>query len=226
MSTSPHEPPPPLTPADLAHLETLLVEWRGRLLGTALRFLRDEAAAEDVVQEATRRLLERPPGGRTLRAFSAFLFTTIRHLSLDALRDRKLDAKTAAVAAARARRAEARLERGDPVVEQAALADTLRAVIARTVTLTELERRAVLLVHFDHLSTTIAALRLGTRTKSIDRALRRAYPKLGAVLLASADPQVDGFALASLLEGPSDTPRASMEADDIDHPTPRDEAAA
>lgn len=202
-------------------LVSVLAECRPALLRHARRLARD-AEPEDLVQAAIVRLLERPPTQQTRQAYGAFLFTTVERLAGHARRRRQPRARATQVEVERARRRASLEERGEPTVEQLALADTIRAVAAQLATLTDLERRAVELVHVEHRSTSEAARRLGTTTKSIDRALRRAYPKLAPLLAASSSSARD----TNFLEGPSGVVRGSMEVADTDHHTTRDDEAA
>jgi RNA polymerase sigma factor (sigma-70 family) len=215
-----------MKPEDQQLLVSVLAEWRQPLVRYAWRLVRDVELAEDLVREAALRLLRRPPRNRTPRAFGAFLFKAIKRLGIDELRRRESGAKAHEVAEKRARRGASTRERDDTVFEQAARADTLRAVAARLPALTELERRAFALVRLEHHTTAKAAVRLGTSTKSIDRALRRANHKLGAILAATSDPPVAELDLTKFPEGPSGVLRPSMEVADIDHVTPRDDESA
>ncbi len=135
--------------------------------GLARSLLRDDHAAEDVVQEALMVALEQPP----VRNPRAWLATVTRRLSLNRLRSAKRrDAREQSVVAARPPDA--------LPPDLVARRDTLRSVMDAVLGLPEPYQGVVLLRFFEDLAPTEIAARLGIPAPTVRTRLRRALAQL------------------------------------------------
>ena len=147
--------------------DLLRVERRG-LLNLARSLVRDEHAAEDVVQDAFVAALGRPldvPGrvGGWLRGATRLLAANVRRS-----RRRRIDVEAAAS------RDELESEAVDPIAHEHMLRDVTDAVLA----LSEAQRAVVFLRFFEGLSLRDSAARLGVPTETVRTRQRRALAAL------------------------------------------------
>ena len=189
-------------------LETLRREaaWVRRL---AVRLLRDETDADDVIQEVWLRAMRSPP--RSEAAVRSWLGRVVRRLVLDR------------------RRGEARTRRRDEIAGRArgaapatidvvTRAETHRRVVEAVLRLSEPARTTVLLRYFDDLDHATIAERTGApNAEAVRGRLRRARATLRDLL---AEPGGDrrslGLALAGLLADPEpETERATPRAEPV-----------
>jgi len=157
---------------DVASYRELVRRHAGKLSGFARRLLRDEAEAEDVVQETFLRLWQRARDYTPSARFSSWLFRIAHNLAVDRLRARghlsALDDSAEPVSAAQPllldekRRAEA-------------LGEALRALPPR-------QGAAMTLVHLQGLSGAEAAEVLGVGAEALESLLARARRALKAEL--------------------------------------------
>ncbi|MBU1432474.1 sigma-70 family RNA polymerase sigma factor [Myxococcota bacterium] len=73
---------------EVAAFEEILVRFERRLFGYILRFVRDEATAQDLVQETFMRVIKSKATYRPTGAFGGFIFRIARNLALSLLRER------------------------------------------------------------------------------------------------------------------------------------------
>lgn len=74
---------------EVAAFEEILTRFEGRLFGYVYRFVRNEDAAQDIVQETFARLVKSKTTYRPIGSFGGFLFRIARNLSISLLRERK-----------------------------------------------------------------------------------------------------------------------------------------
>lgn len=144
-----------------------------RLLGLAVRMLRDRAEAEDVAQEAFVRAWRQAPRWEPRARLDTWLHTVVLNLCRDRLRRR------------REVTGEAPPERADPAPDpEATLAETERgALVAQAIAaLPERQREAILLVHYQELPGAEAAAALGVGVEALESLLARGRRTLRARL--------------------------------------------
>lgn len=136
-----------------------------RLTGLAYRLLRDNAAAEDVAQEALLRAWRQAPRWRPGRArFDTWLHTVVLNLCRDRLRQRRESSDDTLP------------ERADPAPDaEAALIEQEHAaqVAAAISALPERQREAILLIHYQELSGAQAAMALNVSVEALESLLAR-----------------------------------------------------
>ena len=165
---------------DLA-LAEVFDHWASAVYGAALRVLRDEAAAQDVVQDVFVGLWSRPgrydPAAGTLHAY---LVVLARHRAVDL-------ARSELCRAARQQRSYRLVPGQLPVspCEEVMAAHVATAVRAATRLLPDGQRRIVELAYFGGLSCREAAKAAGIPEGTAKSRLRLAYAKLKTVLDAS-----------------------------------------
>jgi RNA polymerase sigma-70 factor, ECF subfamily len=153
---------------EFAHSRDTLVQY-------AFSFLRDDAAAQDVVQDAFMRLWRHRTAVATGAPLRAWLFTAVRNLCLNQLRDertRALIQSDVAVATAIAPRA---LARPDQQVETREVRETLHRAIAE---LPARQREALLLSRFNGLTHAEVAQAMGCTARTVNNQLVRALDRL------------------------------------------------
>ncbi len=169
MPTGSASPVPP-APADL-------LREAGWLRGLALRLVRDEAQADDVVQETWRRALEKPPRDRG--ALPAWLARTARNAAFE---EHRRDG--------RRRAREARVARPDhaPATDDiVARTELHRRLVDALLALDEPFRSTLLLRYFDDLSTPEIAKRNGVPAATVRTRLKRGLDRLRLRLDAEHD---------------------------------------
>ena len=180
------------TPDPHAHptIETLTAHARfARSLARSL--LRDEHAAEDVVQDAYVKALSNPPGTNP----RSWLATVTRRLSLNARRaEARRVAREAVVVGERTS--------GSPA-EIAERRESLRRVMDAVLTLDEPYRSVVLMRFYEDLQPTVIAGRLGVPAATVRTQLRRALAQLRGALDVShnGDRRAWSVALLPLVAG-------------------------
>lgn len=164
---------------DAAATRLLVAAKLPRVLGLAARILRDQAAAEDVAQEAFLRVWRTAGAWQPGRArFDTWLHTVVLNLCRDRLRRR---------------RDVTGQELPDPVdpapdAEAGLLAAERGAQVADAVAaLPERQREAVLLVHYQDLSGAEAADVLGVSVEALESLLARGRRALRARFAASQE---------------------------------------
>jgi RNA polymerase sigma-70 factor (ECF subfamily) len=160
--------------------EGLLVrQFRERLRLFALRRLRDDAAAEDVAQEALRRVLEACRAGRLENpaALPAFVFQTAQHICQQHFRS-----------SSREGRAMVRLSGEDPAQHETdplatLIGDERRGVVRKALALLSSEDRELLrLVYYEEMDSGVLAKRLGLTPGALRVRKHRVLARLGALL--------------------------------------------
>jgi RNA polymerase sigma-70 factor (family 1) len=148
----------------------------GPLLGFACSFFRDDAAAEDVVQEAFVRLWDRRERLEEDIPLRAWLFRTVRNLALNIRRDtttreRLLDDPTAADSAAAPRAAAA----PDVATEGAELHERVSVLVTE---LPARQREALLLSRVEGLTHAEVAAAMGCAPRTVNNHLVAALATL------------------------------------------------
>jgi len=164
---------------DAAAARLLVAAKLPRVLGLAVRTLRDSAAAEDVAQEAFLRVWRTAGCWEPGRArFDTWLHTVVLNLCRDRLRRRRevtgVDLPEPSDPAPDAEAVLLQAERGTRV------ADAIAA-------LPERQREAILLVHYQDLSGTEAAEALGVSAEALESLLARGRRALRARFAASEE---------------------------------------
>ncbi len=177
---------PPDDPLELAEL----ADHSRFVRNLALRLLRDDDAADEVVQETMLAAVKaKPSTGRSLRPWLA---TVARNVIRKRFRttDRRRRRETAA----------ARPERVASTAALAARAEILKRVVDAVLSLDEPNRSAVLLRYYEDLPPREIAKRLGVPVETVRGRLKRAAKQLRARLDASSPQGRDGWmpALAGL----------------------------
>lgn len=144
-------------------LAALIPAYSGLLYRVVFSILRDPAEAEDVVQDAFLRVLERPAALAEVREFRPWLVRIAWNLALDRRRRRRPQQMDAVFAATLS---------GHSIPADQALADMqqMATVLREMDRLPETERHVLLLSAFDELGTAEIAAVLG-RSESAVRAL-------------------------------------------------------
>ena len=160
-----------------------------KLLGVALRILRDRALAEDVLQESYLKIWRHAASyDPKIASPMTWMATIIRHGAIDAVRKRQLEAfgsddEISAVAS----------DDPDPVDEMhlARLRPKALAAFAR---LPEDKRRLIMLAYLRNRSRQELSARLGIPANTVKTHLRRALLELRATMFASIETRTHGAA--------------------------------
>jgi RNA polymerase sigma-70 factor (ECF subfamily) len=148
------------------------------VLGVALKILRDQTEAEDVVHDAFVAIVERAEQFRPERgSVIAWLVTTVRNLSLDRARRRTRRAQIT--------EEELRHEPPDPVLDPEALSwleHRRAAVVAALAAVPEAQRRTLEIAFFEGLSYPEIAEREGVPLGTVKSRAARALAALRAAL--------------------------------------------
>jgi RNA polymerase sigma-70 factor, ECF subfamily len=161
----------------------------GKLLGVALRILRDRALAEDVLQESYVKIWRHAASyNPAIASPMTWMATIVRHGAIDALRKRQLEAlgsedEMATVAS------------NDPdPVEEMHLARMRPKALAAFAKLPEDKRRLIMLAYLRDRSRQELSARLGVPANTVKTHLRRALLELRATMLASVEARVERMA--------------------------------
>jgi RNA polymerase sigma-70 factor (ECF subfamily) len=153
-----------------------------KLLGVALRILRDRALAEDVLQESYVKVWRHAASyDPSIASPMTWMATIVRHGAIDALRKRQLEAlgseeEMATVASA------------DPdPVEEMHLARLRPKALAAFAKLPEEKRRLIMLAYLRDRSRQELSQRFGVPANTVKTHLRRALLELRATMFASVE---------------------------------------
>ena len=153
-----------------------------KLLGVALRILRDRGLAEDVLQESYVKIWRHAASyDPSIAAPMTWMATIIRHGAIDALRRRQLEAvgseqEMATVAS----------DAPDPV-EEMHLARLRPKALAAFAKLPEEKRRLILLAYLKDRSRQELSQRFGVPANTVKTHLRRALLEMHATMFASVE---------------------------------------
>jgi RNA polymerase sigma-70 factor (ECF subfamily) len=153
-----------------------------KLLGVALRILRDRAQAEDVLQETYLKIWRHAPSyDPAIASPMTWMATIVRHGAIDAVRKRQIEAfgcedEIAAVAS----------DDPDPV-EEIDLARLRPKALAAFARLPEDKRRLIMLAYLRDRSRQELSTRLGVPANTVKTHLRRALLELRATMVASTE---------------------------------------
>jgi RNA polymerase sigma-70 factor, ECF subfamily len=153
-----------------------------KLLGVALRILRDRALAEDVLQESYVKVWRHAASyNPSIASPMTWMATIVRHGAIDALRKRQLEAfgsedEMATVASS------------DPdPVEEMHLARLRPKALAAFAKLPEDKRRLIMLAYLRDRSRQELSIRFGVPANTVKTHLRRALLELRATMFASVE---------------------------------------
>jgi len=153
-----------------------------KLLGVALRILRDRALAEDVLQESYVKVWRHAASyDPSIASPMTWMATIVRHGAIDALRKRQLEAlgsedEMATIAS------------GDPdPVEEMHLARLRPKALAAFAKLPEDKRRLIMLAYLRDRSRQELSQRFGVPANTVKTHLRRALLELRATMFASVE---------------------------------------
>jgi len=154
---------------DLLAFEQVVLRHQKEAWSVARRFLGDATEAEDVAQEAFLRILEASPRYRPTASFRTYLYRVVTNLCLDrAEKKRPLYLESLPDAAA-----------SDPSPADAFVAQERdQAVRAALETIPARQRAAIVLRHFEGLSTREVASVMEITPKAVERLLARARSAL------------------------------------------------
>ncbi|WFU16504.1 sigma-70 family RNA polymerase sigma factor [Bradyrhizobium sp. CB3481] len=153
-----------------------------KLLGVALRILRDRALAEDVLQESYLKIWRHAASyDPKIASPMTWMATIIRHRAIDAVRKRQLEAfgcddEISAMAS----------DDPDPV-EEMHLARLRPKALAAFARLPEGKRRLIMLAYLRDRSRQELSMRLGIPANTVKTHLRRALLELRATMFASVE---------------------------------------
>jgi RNA polymerase sigma-70 factor (ECF subfamily) len=153
-----------------------------KLLGVALRILRDRAQAEDVLQETYLKIWRHAANyDPAIASPMTWMATIVRHGAIDAVRKRQIEAfggedEIAAVAS----------DDPDPV-EEIYLARLRPKALAAFARLPEDKRRLIMLAYLRDRSRQELSTRLGVPANTVKTHLRRALLELRATMFASTE---------------------------------------
>ena len=156
-----------------------------KLLGVALRILRDRALAEDVLQESYLKIWRHAASyDPKIASPMTWMATIIRHGAIDAVRKRQLEAfgcddEIAAIAS----------NEPDPV-EEMHLARLRPKALAAFARLPEDKRRLIMLAYLRDRSRQELSARLGIPANTVKTHLRRALLEMRATMFASTEAAV------------------------------------
>ena len=160
-----------------------------KLLGVALRILRDRALAEDVLQESYVKVWRHAASyDPAIASPMTWMATIVRYGAIDALRKRQLEAlgsedEIAAVASS------------DPdPVEEIHLARLRPKALAAFAKLPEDKRRLIMLAYLRDRSRQELSTRLGVPANTVKTHLRRALLELRATMFASVEARLERVA--------------------------------
>ncbi|KRR26129.1 hypothetical protein CQ14_26950 [Bradyrhizobium lablabi] len=160
-----------------------------KLLGVALRILRDRALAEDVLQETYLKIWRHAASyDPAIASPMTWMATIVRHGAIDALRKRQVEAleaedKIAAFAS------------NDPdPVDEMHLARLRPKALAAFARLPEHKRRLIMLAYLRDKSRHDLSKRLGIPANTVKTHLRRALLELRATMFASIEPRTHSAA--------------------------------
>ena len=160
-----------------------------KLLGVALRILRDRAQAEDVLQESYLKIWRHAANyDPAIASPMTWMATIIRHGAIDTVRKRQIEAfgcedEIAAVAS----------DDPDPV-EEIDLARLRPKALAAFARLPEDKRRLIMLAYLRDRSRQELATRLGVPANTVKTHLRRALLELRATRFTSIEPRTHSAA--------------------------------
>lgn len=167
----------------------LYVLTHAKLLGVALRILRDRALAEDVLQESYVKVWRHAASyDPAIASPMTWMATVVRHGAIDALRKRQLEAigsedEMTTVASA------------DPdPVEEMHLARLRPKALAAFAKLPEEKRRLIMLAYLRDRSRQELSTRFGVPANTVKTHLRRALLELRATMFASVEARVERVA--------------------------------
>jgi RNA polymerase sigma-70 factor (ECF subfamily) len=153
-----------------------------KLLGVALRILRDRALAEDVLQESYLKVWRHASSyDPAIASPMTWMATIVRHGAIDALRKRQLEtvAGDDEISAVRS---------NDPdPVEELHLARLRPKALAAFARLPEDKRRLIMLAYLRDRSRHDLSIRLGVPANTVKTHLRRALLELRATMFASIE---------------------------------------
>ncbi len=160
-----------------------------KLLGVALRILRDRALAEDVLQESYVKVWRHAASyDPAIASPMTWMATIVRHGAIDALRKRQLEAlgneeELATVASA------------DPdPVEEMHLARLRPKALAAFARLPEEKRRLIMLAYLRDRSRQDLSQRFGVPANTVKTHLRRALLELRTTMFASVEARIERVA--------------------------------
>jgi RNA polymerase sigma-70 factor (family 1) len=148
---------------------------RDALVQYAFSFLHDDAAAQDVVQDAFMRLWRHRTAVASGAPLRAWLFTAVRNLSLNSLRDERTRALIQSDVVAATAIAPRALARPDQHVETREVRETLQRAIAA---LPARQREALVLSRFNGLTHAEVANVMGCTARTVNNQLVRALERL------------------------------------------------
>ena len=160
-----------------------------KLLGVALRILRDRALAEDVLQESYVKIWRHAASyDPSIASPMTWMATIVRHGAIDALRKRQLESlgsedEMATIASS------------DPdPVEEMHLARLRPKALAAFARLPEDKRRLIMLAYLRDRSRQELSIRFGVPANTVKTHLRRALLELRATMFASIEARVERVA--------------------------------
>jgi RNA polymerase sigma-70 factor, ECF subfamily len=154
-----------------------------KLLGVALRILRDRALAEDVLQESYLKVWRHAASyDPAIASPMTWMATIVRHGAIDAMRKRQIEAFAADDDALSA------VPSSDPdPVEEMHLARLRPMALAAFARLPEDKRRLLMLAYLRDRSRHDLSIRLGIPANTVKTHLRRALLELRATMFASIE---------------------------------------
>lgn len=160
-----------------------------KLLGVALRILRDRALAEDVLQESYVKVWRHAASyDPSIASPMTWMATIVRHGAIDALRKRQLEALGS-------EEEMATIASGDPdPVEEMHLARLRPKALAAFAKLPEDKRRLIMLAYLRDRSRQELSARFGVPANTVKTHLRRALLEMRATMLASVETRVERMA--------------------------------
>jgi RNA polymerase sigma-70 factor, ECF subfamily len=153
-----------------------------KLLGVALRVLRDRALAEDVLQESYLKVWRHAASyDPAIASPMTWMATIVRHGAIDAVRKRQIEALASGDAMAA-------LPSNDPdPADEMHLARLRPKALAAFAALPEDKRRLIMLAYLRDRSRQDLSIRLGIPANTVKTHLRRALLELRATMFASIE---------------------------------------
>lgn len=160
-----------------------------KLLGVALRILRDRALAEDVLQESYVKVWRHAASyNPAIASPMTWMATIVRHGAIDALRKRQLEAIGS-------EEEMATIASSDPdPVEEMHLARLRPKALAAFAALPEDKRRLIMLAYLRDRSRQELSIRFGVPANTVKTHLRRALLELRATMFASVEARTQSAA--------------------------------
>ena len=160
-----------------------------KLLGVALRILRDRALSEDVLQESYVKVWRHAASyDPAIASPMTWMATIVRHGAIDALRKRQLEVLSSEDEMAT-------IASGDPdPVEEMHLARLRPKALAAFAKLPPEKRRLIMLAYLRDRSRQELSQRFGVPANTVKTHLRRALLELRATMLASVEARVERVA--------------------------------